>query len=125
MGVIRFFQGQNLSAKEGETVHIESSVYPMGENNYLDITYKVNAINATGGTATFLFAALTSIDGQSWVGVTDLDGNTTTTGETHKVGPVRGVYVQITCLLNLAGGAPEDYGFVTFEVTGNVLRSSA
>ncbi len=38
---------------------------------------------------------------------------------------MRGAYLKVACYLNQAGMVPEDVGFVTFEVTGNVLRSSA
>ncbi len=122
--MIRFLERQNLSAQEADTVEVFSAIHPMGRDNFLDVVFKVDALNATGGTPTFMWKVYTGNDAQGWVELTGFTGSTTSTGETPKAGPVRGAYLKIACALNQAGAVAEDVGFVTFEVTGNVLRSS-
>ena len=125
MGVIRFFECQNLSAQESETVEVFSAIHSMGADNFLDVVFKVYALNATGGTPSFFWKVYTGNDQQNWVELTDFTDGAPGTGETRKIGAVRGAYLKVACYLNQAGMVPEDVGFVTFEVTGNVLRSSA
>ena len=125
MGVIRFFERQNLSAQEAETVVLNSATHLMGADNFLDVVFKVDALNATGGTPTFGWKVFTGNDEQNWVELTDFTDSTTSTGETRKIGAVRGAYLKVACYLVQAGMVLEDVGFVTFEVTGNVLRSSS
>ena len=124
MGVISFFERQNLSAQEAETVEVFSAIHSMGADNFLDVVFKVDALNATGGTPSFFWKVYTGNDQQNWVELTDISDGTTSTGETRKIGAVRGAYLKVACALNQAGAVPADVGFVTFEVTGNVLRSS-
>jgi hypothetical protein len=124
MGVIRFFERQNLSAQEAEIVEVYSAIHPMGTNNFLDVVFNALALSATGGTPTFGWNVYTGNDGERWVKLTDFSSITTSTGETRETGAVRGAYLKIGCTLFQNGAAPEDVGFVTFEVTGNVLRSS-
>jgi len=66
----------------------------------------------------------TGNDQQNRVELTDFADTTTSTGETRKIGAVRGAYLKVACYLVQAGMVLEDVGFVTFEVTGNVLKSS-
>ncbi len=124
MGVIKFFERQNLSAQEGETVEVVSAIHSMGADNFLDVVFKVDALNATGGTPNFFWKVYTGNDQQNWVELTDFTDGAPGLGETRKIGAVRGAYLKVACCLNQAGMVPEDVGFVTFEVTGNVLRSS-
>jgi len=123
MGVVRFFERQNLSAQEAETVEVFSPIVPMSGNNYLDVVFKVDALNATGGTPNFGWKVFTSNDGQNWAEVSGFTQSTTSTGSTHKEGPVRGAFLKIACVLTQSGAVSTDVGFATFEVVGNVLRS--
>ena len=124
MGVTRFFDRQNLSAQESDTVEVFSAIHPMAGDNFLDVVFKVDSLAATGGTPTFGWKVFTSNDGQNWVEVSGFTQSTTSTGSTQKTGAVRGAFLKIACTLNQAGAVPADVGFVTFEVTGNVLGSS-
>ena len=124
MGVTRFFERQNLSAQEADTVEVFSSIIPMAGDNFLDVVFNVDSLAATGGTPTFGWKVFTSNDAQNWVEVSGFTQSMTSTGSTQKSGAVRGAFLRIACNLNQAGDIPEDVGFVTFEVTGNVLRSA-
>ncbi len=71
MGVIRFFECQNLSAQEAETVEVFSAIHSMGADNFLDVVFKVYALNATGGIPSFFWKVYTGNDQQNWVELTD------------------------------------------------------
>lgn len=122
--IVAFANNQTMVGAGDASTVITTDPHPVGDANYVEATFNVHSIFATGGTPDIAYKVQGSNDGQNWFDIGGFSDNTgaATSAPREKGADVTCAFVRVVYTLTASGGSSSDVVGTTFDLHANFIR---